>query len=384
MSQSVTSMGLAYYRYGGHKPFGMNDVDRLQHLYVIGQTGTGKSTLLSSMMQSDAQCGRGFCLLDPHGDLAEELHNKIEAEHIYWDVGNPNSSFGYNPLSHVIPRYRNLVCSNLIETLHKQFGDKAWGARVEHLLRMSILALLDRPHSTLQDIIPLFTDKDFQKEVIPYICDEEVKRFWTKEFPKLNYNTAMDGIPVISNKLSGFLSHAAVRKALCNPEQPLKFRKAMDERQIILINLAKGRLGADISNLMGGLLLSAISAAAFTRHTVPKAQRKFWGCYVDEFHSFATSAFGDMLAELRKYGLAMTIAQQGTFQSEKSVLSSILANVGSLWSFRIGPEDEPLIRKHLDLERMQSLTKLPNYRAFVRLLVDGVQTNAFTAQTFPP
>ncbi|MEM7243629.1 MAG: DUF87 domain-containing protein, partial [Pseudomonadota bacterium] len=343
MPQDITTMGLAYQRYGADKPFGMRTADRLQHLYVLGQTGTGKSTLMATMMLSDAQNGRGFCLLDPHGDLAGELHETIEENHIYWDVGDAESPYGYNPLSYVVPSYRNLVCSNLIETLHKQFGDKAWGARVEHLLRMATLALLDRPQSTLRDIIPLFTDKEFRREVTPFIRDEEVLRFWSKEFPALNYNTAMDGIPVISNKLSGLLTHPIARKALCEPEEPIKFRKAMDAGQIILINLAKGRLGADISNLMGGLLLSSISAAAFSRHNLPKHKRSFYAAYCDEFHSFSTSAFGDMLAELRKYVLAMIIAQQGTFQSEGTVLSSILANVGSLWSFRVGPEDEAMI-----------------------------------------
>lgn len=377
-------MGLAHTRRDGWTPFGMRDADRRQHLYILGQTGTGKSTLLSSIMQSDAKRGQGFCLLDPHGDLAEELHKKIKAKHLYWDVSDPKSGYGYNPLSYVRPELRNLLCSNLIETLHKQFGDKAWGARVEHLLRMAILALLDRPQSSLRDITPLFTDKEFRKEVLPFIEDEEVLRFWTKEFPALNYNTAMDGIPVISNKLSGILTHPVVRVALCEPQRPLRFRKAMDEGQILLINLAKGRLGADISNLMGGLLLSAISGAAFSRSELPIHRRKQWTCVVDEFHSFATSAFGDMLAELRKYALSMVIAQQGCFQSHASVLSSILANVGSIWSFRIGPEDASMISKHLDLEPMQALTKLPNYAAYVRLLINGEHTKAFSAKTFVP
>ena len=380
---NVTGLGKAYHRHNGDKPFGIKERDRLLHLSAFGQTGTGKSSLIQHMAISDARARRGFCLIDPHGDLARAVSAAIDVPHIYWDVADPNSPYGYNPLTKTSAPFRPLVASGLIDTLKKQWSD-AWGPRLEHLLRMAILSLLELPQTDMSDITRLYLNKEFRKQVIAQMTDPYLLHFWTEEFAAMNYATSMDGVPPIANKLSGLMSHPVVRKALCEPEEPLRFRRMMDQGKIIIVNLAKGRLGADIANLVGGLLVSSIANAAFSRHDIPQHERRFFGCYVDEFASFSTDAFADVLAELRKYGCGWVMSAQTTSQISKPVLSAILGNVGSLFCFRVGAEDAPLLSRQLLDITPAELVNLPNHRAFVRLMVDGVQTKAFTAETWPP
>lgn len=261
----LTRLGHAFTRYKDPQPFGIKQPDRLLHTYIIGQTGTGKSTLLGNIAFQDARLGNGFCLIDPHGDLAELLHHTIIKPHLYWDVADPDSPFGYNPLAPVAASYRPLVASALIDTLKKQWPD-AWGARMEHLLRYAILALLEQPQADLRDVTKLFVWKTFRKQVVERLTDPQALFFWKHEYEKMNFQNAADGVAPIANKLGAFLAHPVVRQAVCTPQEPLRFRHLMDTGQILIVNLAKGRLGTDISNVLGGLLVSTIMHAAFTRH----------------------------------------------------------------------------------------------------------------------
>lgn len=378
----VTNLGLAYSRYGD-RPFGIYLQDRLTHAYILGQTGTGKSTLLHNMAMQDAHNSVGFCLIDPHGDLAQQLTQTIKREHVYWDMGNARCPYGYNPLTRVSEPLRPLVASGLIETLQKQWAD-AWGPRMEHLLRYAILALLSVPNSDLRDIVCMFVEKDFRREVLSYVSDEQVLRFWTHEFLAMNYKTAVDGVAPIANKLGAFLAHPLVRKAVCQPEQPLRLRKIMDEGQVLIVNLAKGRIGNDVSDVLGGLILSSITNAAFTRHNVPEHERRPFMLYVDEFHAFSTMVFANQLAEARKYGLGVTLSQQHTAQSDKQVLASVLGNVGSVICFRVGAQDAPLLAKQLGDVQPRDLLGQPNYQACVRLMIEGVRSKVFSMTTMKP
>ena len=233
--QKFINIGLADTR-RGKCLFGIAQQDRLHHIYIIGQTGTGKTTLLGQMALQDVKHGNGFCLIDPHGDLAAAMSQLVPSEHIYWELGNPNSPFGYNPLAKVPPSMRPLVASGFIETLKKQWAD-SWGPRMEHLLRFALLALLERPGSTIQDIMPLFLDKDFRKVVVRELQDEQVRDFWTKEFPAMNYKNAADGVAPIANKVGAFLAHPLVRRALCTPEKPLRMRTIIDEGTDVPLDL---------------------------------------------------------------------------------------------------------------------------------------------------
>jgi type IV secretory pathway TraG/TraD family ATPase VirD4 len=365
--------------------FGIRQQDRLFHMFAVGQTGTGKSTLLLNMMRQDAERGQGFCLIDPHGDLAQAASRYAHATQLYWDVSDPNSPYGYNPLTYVTAEYRPLVASGLIETLKKQWSD-AWGARMEHLLRYSLLALLDRPDSTMQDIMPMFLDKDFRNRVIASISDNQVKNFWTTEFPAMNYRTAVDGVAPIANKIGAFLAHPVVRKAICAPSEPLRFRKIMDEGKVLIVNLAKGKLGADTANVLGGLIVSSIANAAYSRQNIPESERKPFFLLIDEFHSFTTSTFIDMLSELRKYALGIVATTQFTSRLDDTVREAIFGNVGTIISFRIGATDAALLAKQFgsDVPESRDIVGLANYEFFVKLMIDGVQSKPFSARTLPP
>lgn len=376
--KNVTGLGMAYRRYGEF-PFGIGQNDRLSHTYIIGQTGTGKSSLLANMVRQDAANGVGFCILDPHGDLARELATSLP-QALYWDVADPTSPYGYNPLTRTSPALRPLITSGLIEALKAQWAD-AWGVRMEHLLRYAVLTLLDAPAPDLRQIMPLFLDKDFRNSILPHVRDEQVRSFWLKEFSSMNYKTAVDGVAPIANKLGAFLAHPVVRRALCEPEEPVRFRRAMDEGQGLIINLGKGRLGGDLANVVGGMLTSSLMHAAFTRTMSAQAERRPFNLYVDEFHAFTSESFAHVLAETRKYALSATLAQQNTAQTNPRVLASILGNVGTVIAFRLGAFDAPLVAKQLGDVTPETLMTQPNHRAFIRLLQNGEPRRAFSMRT---
>jgi len=376
-------LGFAYRRYQSSGAFGLAIKDRLQHLYVVGQTGTGKSTLLQNLAWQDARYGTGFCLIDPHGDVAESLHHSLNVPHLYWDVADPLCPLGYNPLSKVAMIHRPLVASGLIETLKKQWPD-AWGARMEHILSFAILALLEQPTADLRDILKLLTYKGFRRKVIDQVTDPQVLFFWRVEFPSMNYQGSADGVAPIANKLGAFLAQPAVRTALCEPSDPLRFRQIMDTGQVLIVNLAKGRLGADITNVLGGLITSTLMHAASTRHGLPEAARRPFFLYVDEFPNLTTKSFAGMLSEARKYGLGLILAHQHLSQIDTDVSDAIFGNVGSFVAFRVGAKDTPRLHHMLAPFDAHDLQNQPNYRAAAQIMQNGERLAPFTASMYPP
>ena len=374
------TLGTAYHHYTPYA-FGQTLPDRLLHTYVIGQTGTGKSTLIENLARQDLNRGQGFCLIDPHGELAEALSDHPHVLH--WRVSDPNAVMGYNPLLSVSASRRHLVVSGLIEALKKQWAD-AWGPRMEHLLRYAVLALLEQPQADLRDIMRLFLESDFQKQAIPRISDPLVHAFWTKEYPAMNYRTSADGVAPLANKLGALLSNPVVRNALCAPDQPLRFRTLMDAQQSLVINLSKGQLGADTANVMGGLLLASLVNAAFSRADTKATNRTPFILYVDEFHHFSTGVFADALSECRKYGLGAVLAQQYTTQTDRDVLEAIFGNVGTILALRVGALDAPMIAKQLLGVSPEQLILQPSYRAFVQMILRGQKQIPFSADLHPP
>ncbi|MDA4845248.1 type IV secretory system conjugative DNA transfer family protein [Hoeflea poritis] len=366
-----------------HVSFGIRQPDRLFHQYIIGQTGTGKSTLLRNMMIQDAANSQGFCLIDPHGDLAEAVRANVDCETLYWHTADPDCPLGYNPLTYVSSEYRPLVASGLIDTLKKQWAD-AWGARMEHLLRYALLALLDRPQSTLQDIMPMFLNTSFRKQVVAEVHDGQVKHFWMSEFPKMNYKSAADGVAPIANKLGAFLAHPVIRKAVCEPTQPLRFRQIMDEGQTLIVNLAKGKLGSDVSNILGGLIVSSVAHGAYSRQDSQEQARQPFIFYVDEFHSFTTEALGIMLSELRKYRVGIVAATQFARQVSQEVHEAFLGNVGTILVFRVGATDAATFSKQFGhkIPTEPDLVNLPNHEMYIKLMIDGAQCKPFSATTY--
>lgn len=382
MNSAITPLGIARHQYGD-RPFGIRLADRMHHIYVIGQTGTGKSTFLLNLALQDTRAGRGFCLIDPHGDLALTLHRQLDIPHHYFDIADPGCRLGYNPLGRVHHAHRPLLASGLIETLKKQWVD-SWGARMEHLLRYAILALLDQPCADIRDIVRLYVDKDFRKEVLPRIADEQVRTFWTKEFPSMNYMNAIDGVAPIANKLGAFLANPVVRRAVCEPAEPLRFRRIMDQGGIVIVNLAKGRLGTDMANVMGGLIVSTVMLAAFSRHGSEEKDRQPFMLHIDEFPSFTTEAFANLLPEARKYGLSLTLAHQHISQVERPVFDAILGNAGTVMAFRLGAQDAPEFCRQLGDVSEIDLTRLPNRHAYVQLMVGRQKSRTFSMRTWPP
>ncbi len=382
MLPAITPLGIARHQYGD-RPFGIRLADRMQHLYVIGQTGTGKSTFMLNLALHDARAGHGMCLIDPHGDLALALHQQLDVPHHYLDIADPDCHLGYNPLAHVHRSFRPLLASGLIETLKKQWAD-SWGARMEHLLRYAILALLDQPQADIRDIVRLYTDKEFRRAVIARIGDEQVRSFWTQEFPSMNYLNAVDGVAPIANKLGAFLANPVVRRAVCEPEEPLRFRRIMDEGGIVIVNLAKGRLGTDMANVLGGLIITTIMLAAFSRHGSEEKARQPFMLHIDEFPSFTTEAFANLLPEARKYGLSLTLAHQHISQVERPVFDAVLGNAGTMIVFRLGAQDAlEFVRQLGDVSEID-LTRLPNRQAYVQLMIDGQKSQPFSMRTWPP
>ena len=364
-------------------PFGFDASARLLHTYLIGQTGTGKTTLLQNLAWQDAQFGNGFCLIDPHGDVAQSLHQQIEQDHLYWDVSDPACPLGYNPLKRVGASYRPLVASALIETLKKQWPD-AWGARMEHILRYAVLALLEEPQADLRDIMHLLIYKGYRRQVTERLTDPQVRFFWKREFPAMNYQASADGVSPIANKLGAFLASPTVRTALCEPKEPLSFRSIMDDGQILIVNLAKGRLGADISNVLGGLIISSLMQAALTRHSQPEASRRPFFLYVDEFHNLTTKTFAGMLSEARKYGLGLILAHQHLSQIDADVRDAIIGNAGNLMVYRTGANDAPFFERLMPSFTAFDFQNQQNYRANVLLTVQGRRLKPFTAMMQPP
>ena len=370
------------------KSFGIRQPDRRAHMYLIGKTGTGKSTLLETLMVDDLRSGRGFALLDPHGDLVKRLKDRIPANRhddvIDFDLTNNDQPYGFNPLASVPVDKRPLACSGLIQVFKHLWSD-SWGPRLEYILRNSLHTLLDYPGANLSDILKLLSDRSFRQKVIPHIQSEQVRDFWTKEFDHYPDRFRVEAISPIQNKVGSFLAHPLLRKVLTIPEKPLNLRKAMDEGKILLVNLSKGSIGEDTSNLLGSLLISRFDLAALSRANKPEAERRDFTLYLDEFHNFTTQSLIFMLSELRKYRLSLVLAHQYLTQLDPNIRDAILGNVGTLIVFRIGATDAEFLEPEFFPEfRTSDFTNLPNYHIYLKLMIDGKISPPFSALTLQP
>lgn len=372
------------YHHSG-RAVGIKQSDRLSHMYVLGKTGTGKSTLLETLARQDVSAGRGFALIDPHGDLAErvwaELPEPARDRVTYLNAPDPLQPFGYNPLRRVRPDRIPLAASGMIETLRKLWPN-AWGVRMEHVLRNSLYALLERDDATLPDILRLFADKAYRKAVARNIDNLVVKTFWTKEFENYPARLRAEAVVPIQNKLGALLADPTLFRILAAPVMDLRLRPLMDEGRGLIVNLARGRLGEDACVVLGGLLVSTLSLAAFSRADSPAEERRPFFLYVDEFQSFTTLAFVNMMAELRKYGVGLTLANQHLDQMAPDLRSAVLGNAGTLISFRVGSIDAlDLAREFQPRFGVEDLINLPNRDIYLRLMIDGAPSSPFSATT---
>ena len=383
----VTHIGQVDF-HDSHQRFGIRDEDRFSHIYVIGKTGTGKSTLLEMMAVQDIARGKGVAVVDPHGDLADRVASQItpsrRADVIYLNAADSHQPYGYNPLRHVHEDRIALAASGTLEVLKKMWPE-AWGVRMEHILRNILMALLERPDATLHDVLRVINDKDFRKEVAKSTRNETVRTFLEKEYERFSFGYRADGTAPIQNKIGAFLADPVLNRILTKPERDIHIRKVMDEGKILLVNLSKGRLGEDSSSLLGGLLVTTIGLAAFSRADMPAEQRSDFFVYIDEFQTFTTLAVANMLAELRKYRVGFTIAHQYLHQLEPDIRHAVLGNAGTVISFRVGAEDAPyLVREFTEQFETTDLLQLPNYSIYLKLMIDGMPSKPFSARTLDP
>ena len=387
MEKNITYFAKTNFR-GTDHVFGIKEDDRRRHIYVIGKTGMGKTNLLENMIISDIRAGRGVAVVDPHGDLAEAVLNFIPASRIndvvYFNPADADYPIAFNVMEHVDSKYRHLVASGLIGVFKKIWAD-SWGPRLEYLLRNVILALLEYPGSTLLGVPRMFIDKEYRKKVVSKVSDPVVKAFWVNEFTKYSSQFTVDAISPIQNKVGQFLSSSLVRNIISQTQSTINMRDIMDNKKIFVVNLAKGKIGEDYSALLGAMLITKIQLAAMGRADIPEEERKDFYLYVDEFQNFATESFAGILSEARKYRLNLIVAHQYIGQLEEEVRDAIFGNVGTLISFRVGAADAEWLEKEYEpVFMMNDLVNLAKYDIYLKLMINGVTGDAFSASTLPP
>ena len=374
------------------KKFGIKRQDRRRHMYLIGKTGTGKSTALENMIYQDIQMGHGVAVVDPHGDLAERALDFVPANRIndviYFNPADTENPFAFNVLERVDASQRHLVASGLVGVFKKIWAD-SWGPRLEYVLRNTILALLEYPGSTLLGIMRILVNKDFRKKVVDRLTDPVVKSFWTDEYPKYPDRLRAEAIAPIQNKVGQFLSTSLIRDILGQVKSKINLREIMDNKKILIMNLSKGRIGEDASALLGAMMITKIQMAAMSRINIPEDERQDFYLYVDEFQNFATDSFADILSEARKYHLNLILAHQYidqlTVKDSSQVRDAIFGNVGTMVVFRVGAKDADFLAKEfVPRFEEEDLVDLDQYNIYVKLMIDGITSEPFSALTLPP
>lgn len=378
----ITPIGVTNWR-NENKPFGIKDKDRLNHIYVIGKSGTGKSTLLVNMALSDIRKGKGLAVIDPHGDVSKTLLQHIPEDRkqdvIYFNPGNPNHVIPFNPLKAVHPNYHHLVASGILSTFKKIWAD-SWGPRMEHILRYSLLTLLNYPNATLLDIQPLLTNGGFREHVLTYKHSEEATAFWEKEFNAYSSKQRNEYIAPILNKVGILGASTPLKQTIGNKDSSMRIGQVMDKQKILIVNLSKGTLGEDTSTIFGSILVTAIQLAALYRATIPEHQRIPFYLYIDEAHSFITESITDILAEARKYKLSLFLAHQYIDQLAEPIRKAVFGNIGTLLSFRVGATDaEYLAREFYPTFTEEDFINLPRYHILLKLCIDGEMSIGFSA-----
>ncbi len=376
---------------GKRVPFGIKAKDRARHMYVIGKTGMGKSTLLENMAIQDIRNGEGMAFIDPHGSAVEKLldfipENRIK-DVVYFAPFDLEQPMAFNVMEDVGYDKRHLVVSGLMATFKKIWED-AWSARMEYILTNTLLALLEYPDATLLGVNRMYTDKGYRKKVVDNVKDPVVKDFWTKEFANYGDRYTQEATPAIQNKIGQFTGNPLIRNIIGQSTSSFDIRTLMDERKILLINLSKGLVGDTNMQLLGSMLTTRIFLAAMSRANLPShelAKAPNFYFYVDEFQNFANQTFSEILSEARKYHLNLLLAHQYVAQMEEEVQAAVFGNVGTTVSFRVGPLDAELLEKVFSPEFLQEdLVNLGFAQIYLSLMIDGIGSRPFSGITIPP
>lgn len=372
--------------------FGIKADDRRRHIYIVGKTGMGKTNLLENLVIQDIKNGRGVCYIDPHGDTSEKLLKAIPSSRIndviYFNPADAEFPIAFNILEAVSEDKKNLVASGMMGVFKKIWPD-VWSARMEYILNNTILALLDYPGSTMLGVNRMMSDKDYRKRVYLKIKDPVVKSFWINEFDKWEDRFRKEAVAAIQNKVGQFISSSVIRHIVGQPKSTIDMRDIMDNQKILIVNLAKGKIGEDSMRLLGGMIITKIQLAAMGRVEIPEEERKDFYLHVDEFQNFATESFANILSEARKYRLSLILAHQYIkqliFDGNTTVSDAVFGNVGTIVSFRVGAEDAEYLEKEFEpIFTMNDIVNLPKYNIYLKLMIDGVAGDAFSATTLPP
>ena len=354
-------------------------------MYIVGKTGTGKSTLLETLIRQDIRAGAGVLLIDPHGDLVERVlaatPEERESDVIYFNVPDREAPIGFNPLERVPPESRPLAASGILEAFKKLWAE-FWGPRSEHILRNALFALLDQPQATLADVLRLFDDREFRRNAAGRVANVQVRNFWLREYEGYTARFRVEAIAPIQNKVGAFLANPISQRILTREQSSFDLRQVMDDRKLLLVNLAKGKIGEDTAAIIGALLVTKAGLAALSRAEIAEEERRDFFVYLDEFQSFTTLSLANMLSELRKYRVNMVLAHQYLSQLDPQVRDAILGNAGTIISFRLGLTDARLLEKEFEPELSAiDLVGLPNYHTYLKLMTDGIVSRPFSAVT---
>ncbi len=375
-------------RWSTPRLFGISPADQRQHIYILGKSGSGKTTLLRNLVLQHIAAGHGVGLIDPHGDLAEELLDNFppsRADHlVYFNPGDIEFPVGLNLLANVAPDDRHLVASGIVGAFKGIWRD-SWGPRLEYILYNAIAALLDCPNTSLLGVNRLLTDDAYRAWVVRQVKDQFIRDFWQTEYAGYETRFRREAIVPIQNKLGQFLLNPVVRNILGQVRNKVSIPFVMDNQRVFIANLAKGRLGHDKSNLLGSLLATQFQLSAMARITQAEQERRDFYLVIDEFQNFSTDAFAMMLAEARKFRLCLTLCHQFVDQLSEPVRRAIFGNVGTLVSFRIGNTDAEVLEKEFGEDfRAQQFVDLDRYEVIVRLLQNGENLPPFHAKTLAP
>lgn len=368
-------------------PVTLSQSDRRRHLHIIGKTGTGKSTLLLNLMLADLHAGRGFALLDPHGDLAKQLIDVVPPERtndvLYLDPSDVDFPLGFNPLDRVAFDQRPLVAAHLVAAFKHLFSE-SWGPRLEYVLLNCLRLLLDSPSPTLIGLPRLLVDDVYRDRLITTCADPLVRLFWTREFADYSDRFAVEVMAPLQNKVGAFLAVPFLRNILGQQRSTMDIPRLMNDGRILIANLSKGRLGEAPAHLLGALLATAFAQGAESRATIAEADRRDFHLYVDEFQNFSTDSFASILSEARKWRLSLTLAHQYFGQMSERLRQAVLANTGSLLAFRCGAEDAAMLADEFGIESPSAFTDSANYTAWARLLQNGMPTDPLVIETLYP
>jgi hypothetical protein len=365
--------------------FGIKRIDRRRHMYIIGKSGVGKSKIQELMIRQDIAYGQGVCVIDPHGELIDDILNFIPEERVedvcVIDPGDVDYPSSFNPLANVDPTFKHQLTQGLIEVLRKQFGAN-WTPRLEHVFRFTVLALLDYPHATMRGMISMLTDRNYRQKVVEYIEDDMVKRFWAIEFADWSEKFDTDAIIPLVNKLGQFLSDPMLRNIFGQKENKIDIEQLMNERKILLINLSKGKIGEENSSFFGAMFLTKIKQAGMARAKLEPKDRHDFYLYVDEFQNIVTDTFENILSEARKYGINLIVAHQYVAQLLPKVQQAVLGNVGSIISFRVGGDDATKLKPEFaPVFDVKDMINLGVGEFYIKMTIDGESYDPFSAET---